>query len=89
LGAYSKRDLSDYLQRDNQSLENAPKAKPVDIKPLYIFSGELCERYVFDTEADISWRGNVTAQKAEWVASSIEIGLELFNYVLMANLGGS
>ena len=64
-----------------RALENAPQARPVDIKPPYIFSMELCEGYVFDTEANISWKGNVAKQKAEWNAPSIEIGLELFNYV--------
>jgi D-aminopeptidase len=45
------------------------------------FSMELCDGYVFDTAAKISWKGTVGDTKAEWESPSVEIGLELFNYV--------
>ena len=45
------------------------------------FSMELCDGYVFDTSASISWKGIIEKNKAEWDAPSVEIGLELFNYV--------
>ncbi|MDR2590880.1 MAG: M55 family metallopeptidase [Oscillospiraceae bacterium] len=48
---------------------------------LHRFSMELCDGYVFDTSANITWKGTIENTKATWEAPSIEIGLELFNYV--------
>ena len=64
-----------------EALEKASQAKNVEIGPPFMFSMELCEGFVFDTDAEISWKGSVSVQKAEWTAPSIEIGLELFNNV--------
>lgn len=55
--------------------------KTVKIKAPYKFSMELCEGFVYNLEPNISWKGTISSSKAEWEAPSIEIGLELFNYV--------
>ena len=64
-----------------EALKRAGEAKCVAIDAPYNFSMELCDGFVFDTEAEISWKGSMEATKAEWTAPSIEIGLELFNNV--------
>ena len=64
-----------------KALLQAQHAKDIDLKPPFVFSMELCDGYTYDTEADISWKGTVMADKSEWTAPSVEIGLELFNYV--------
>ncbi|MDR2569042.1 MAG: M55 family metallopeptidase [Oscillospiraceae bacterium] len=48
---------------------------------LHRFSMQLCDGYFFDTSANITWKGIIENTKATWEAPSIEIGLELFNYV--------
>jgi len=63
------------------ALRRANYAKSVSIKPPYTFSMELCTEFMFDTTAEISWKGSIALQKAQWTAPSIEIGLELFNGV--------
>jgi len=65
-----------------KALCNAKNATDISIgKPPHHFSMELCDGFVFDTDAKISWKGTVGKTKAEWEAPSVEIGLELFNYV--------
>jgi len=70
------------------ALANAKNASTANIDAPYLFSMELCDGYVFDTSANISWKGTVNNNKATWEAPTIEIGLELFNYVrgLLKNL---
>lgn len=65
-----------------KSLQNAENATciPLD-NSSHHFSMELCDGYVFDTAANISWKGTVGKTKAEWEAPSVEMGLELFDYV--------
>ncbi|MCL2405752.1 MAG: hypothetical protein FWC92_09440 [Defluviitaleaceae bacterium] len=63
------------------ALKHACHATPVGIKPPYNFSMELCEGFIFDTSTDISWKGTVGTTQAEWMAPSVEIGLEIFGYV--------
>jgi len=65
-----------------KALRNAENATciPFDGGP-HNFSMELCDGYVFDTTANINWKGAVGKTKAEWEAPSVEIGLELFNCV--------
>ncbi|MCL2574605.1 MAG: M55 family metallopeptidase [Defluviitaleaceae bacterium] len=64
-----------------KALKRAGKVKGVNLAPPYAFSMELCEGYEYDTNAEISWKGIVHEQIAEWTAPSLEIGLELFNDV--------
>jgi D-aminopeptidase len=64
-----------------KALSNANRAKTVSLEPPYLFSMALCDGFVFDTQAEISWKGLVQVDKAEWTAPSLEIGLELFNNV--------
>jgi len=64
-----------------KALNNAKNAKAVEIEPPYNFSMELCDGFVYDTESAISWKGLFFQTRAEWEAPSIEIGLELFNWV--------
>ena len=63
------------------ALKQAGQAKPVTMAAPCCFSMELCDGYAFDTTAEISWKGKVSATKAEWEAPNVEIGLEIFNYV--------
>jgi len=64
-----------------EALKKAGQARGVEIDPPFAFSMESCEGFVFDTNIEISWKGLIATQKAEWTAPSIEIGLELFNDV--------
>jgi len=72
--------IYDGVMKALQNAENATNI-PIDNNKAHIFSMELCDGYIFDTNADISWKGTVNKSKAEWEAPSVEIGLELFNYV--------
>lgn len=64
-----------------KALNAATEAKTVQLDPPYIFSMELCEGFVYDNKTELSWKGTILDNKAEWTAPSIEIGLEIFNYV--------
>jgi len=64
-----------------KALHKAGEARAPRIEPPYKFSMELCEGYFYDMDSTISWRGSVSAKKSEWESPSLEIGLEIFNYV--------
>ncbi|MCL2500402.1 MAG: M55 family metallopeptidase [Defluviitaleaceae bacterium] len=65
-----------------KALRNAENTPDITTgEPPYHFLMELCDGYIFDTSANISWKGTVDKTKAQWEAPSVEIGLELFNYV--------
>lgn len=64
-----------------KALQSANQAKIPKIEPPYVFSMELCEGYAYDTESEISWKGTLSANKADWTAPNIQIGLEIFDYV--------
>jgi len=64
-----------------KALQQADKAKVVKLSPPYNFSMELCDGFVYDTDAEISWKGKITPKNAEWTAPTIEMGLELFHHV--------
>lgn len=49
-------------------------------EPCY-FSMELMEGYYFASPEAFPWKGSFTDTVATWEAPSIEMGLELFNYV--------
>ncbi|MDT8718397.1 M55 family metallopeptidase [Clostridium sp. 19966] len=63
-----------------EALNDYEKMKIVEIEAPYHFSMELMEEYEFQLP-EISWKGEVSGNKATWEAPSVEIGLELFNYV--------
>jgi len=64
------------------ALQNAENATCIPFDDgTHSFSMELCNGYIFDTTTKISWKGIVGKTKAEWEAPSVEMGLELFNYV--------
>ena len=64
-----------------KALGAAHDVKIPEIKPPFNFSMELCDGYVFDTQTDLCWKGTLSERHATWTAPSVEIGLELFNYV--------
>ncbi len=64
-----------------ESLKRADKAEGVKINTPYRFKLELCESYYFEQPELISWKGKFSEQEAVWEAPSVEIGLEIFNYV--------
>jgi hypothetical protein len=65
-----------------KALRNAENATDIPFEDgSHRFSMELCDGYIFDTNINISWKGTINKTKAEWEAPSIEMGLELFNYV--------
>jgi D-aminopeptidase len=65
-----------------KALQNAKNATDIDTGDgPHTFSMELCDGYIFDTTAPLSWKATLTKTKAEWEAPTVEIGLELFNHV--------
>lgn len=64
-----------------QALENISKLKYINISGPYEFSMTLLEGYKYTVPQKISWKGNFKKNKAFWEAPSVEIGLEIFNYV--------
>jgi len=64
-----------------KALEIAGNAKIPKVKSPYDFSMALCDGYIFETHKDLRWKGTISDENANWTAPSIEIGLELFNYV--------
>jgi D-aminopeptidase len=64
-----------------KALKSSSSAKSMIIKHPVTFSTELCEGFVFDTDAEISWKGSIQLTRADWVAPSFEIGYEIFNEV--------
>ena len=64
-----------------KALNQANAIKKITIKAPYLFSIELWNGFVFDTDTKITWAGTVTPKKAEWKAPTIEIGIELVDYV--------
>jgi len=64
-----------------KALQNADKAKHTIINAPYLFSMELYDEYAFDMTQEISWKGVVEKNRAEWTAPSIDIGLETFAYL--------
>jgi D-aminopeptidase len=46
-----------------------------------IFKMELCNNFIFKEPEKISWKGAFTEKEAYWETPSVEMGLELFDYV--------
>lgn len=64
-----------------KALKKANQAKGVEIYPPYRFRLELCEGYCYEEADIISWKGTFGNNEAVWEAPSVEIGLEIFDYV--------
>lgn len=64
-----------------KALEQAKYAQTVHFESPYEFVLELLDGFIFDTEAPLTWKGSMSKMTATWVAPSVEIGLELFNFV--------
>lgn len=64
-----------------EALKSSQKKEEVIIVPPYNFKLEVCENYYFKEPKRISWKGDFYASKAVWEAPSVEIGIEIFNYV--------
>jgi D-aminopeptidase len=61
--------------KDNKNKER------IEIYEPCIFKMELCGNYRFRKPEKISWKGTFSEKEAYWESPSVEIGLELFNYV--------
>lgn len=64
-----------------EALRNRDNMKSVNIPEPYEFSMTLLEGYKYKIPERISWKGNFNENEAIWEAPSVEIGLEIFNYV--------
>lgn len=64
-----------------EALQNADSSKEIVIKPPYTFKLELCKYFYFQEPKQISWKGEFNKKEATWEAPTIEIGLEIFNFV--------
>lgn len=53
----------------------------VKVEPPYKFEMKLLEGFKFDENQPISWKGNIENRYASWEAPSVEIGLEIFDFV--------
>lgn len=64
-----------------EALINSENMKAVNIEEPYEFSMTLTEGFSYNIPDKISWKGSFNKNKATWEAPSVDIGLELFNYV--------
>lgn len=64
-----------------EALRNIDKMKTVKIAESYEFSMTLTEGYIYNIPGRVSWKGTFNKIKAFWEAPSVEIGLEIFNFV--------
>lgn len=64
-----------------EALRNRDNMKSVNVSEPYEFSMTLTEEFSYSTPKRISWKGSFNKNKAFWEAPSVEIGLEIFNYV--------
>ena len=64
-----------------EAIKTIDKKDVISISEPCDFSMELTEGYYFARPKTFSWKGNFTETIAAWESPSIEIGLELFNYV--------
>jgi hypothetical protein len=49
-------------------------------EPCY-FKMEVCDNFIFKEPEKLSWKGTFSEKEAYWEAPSVEMGLELFDYV--------
>lgn len=64
-----------------EALKESSDAEGVTIESPYTFKLELCDGYCYEKLYTFSWKGTFSKKEAIWEAPSVEIGLEIFNYV--------
>lgn len=64
-----------------EALKNSENMAPVNLKEPYEFSMSLTEGFKYNIPVKYSWKGCFNESIAFWEAPSVEIGLEIFNYV--------
>lgn len=64
-----------------EALQNAKDASGVVIDPPYKFKLVVCNGFRFVKPDSFSWKGEFHSKEAYWEAPSMEMGIELFNYV--------
>lgn len=64
-----------------EALQNWESLKAIGSFDECSFSMELLDGFVFEPPQTIPWKGDFCEKKARWEAPSVDIGLELFNYV--------
>lgn len=64
-----------------KALKEAENAEAVMLKEPFTYKLELCKYYYFDKPNEVSWKGNFTQKEAYWESPSVEIGMEIFNFV--------
>lgn len=64
-----------------KALKNRENIEDIQIEGPYNFRMELYKCFYFDAPEVISWKGSFEKNIAYWEAPSVEIGLEIFNYV--------
>lgn len=64
-----------------EALKNADNMRAVNIAGPYEFSMTLVDGYRYTVPERFSWKGCFSENMAFWEAPSVEIGLEIFNYV--------
>jgi D-aminopeptidase len=65
----------------NKAIMDIENKERIEIAEPCIFKMELWDKFVFNGSERISWKGTFFEKEAYWEAPSVEIGLELFNYV--------
>lgn len=64
-----------------KALKDSENMEVINVEGPYEFTLSLTDEFIYKIPENISWKGSFDEQKAVWEAPSIEIGLELFNYV--------
>lgn len=70
--------IKENIMKAIMDIENKEK---IAIDEPCIFRMELWDNFIFKEPERISWKGTFVEKEAYWEAPSVEIGLELFNYV--------
>lgn len=77
----SKETFSIIKEGVLEALKDLDNKKSPNFEPPYKFEMRLTSDYKFDNTKEISWKGTVTEDYANWESPDIEIGFEIFNYV--------
>jgi len=64
-----------------EALRNADNAKSPALQPPFTFSMELCDGYYYESPKHMTWTGVFGKTSARWLAPSVAIGFEIFDYV--------
>lgn len=68
-------------QQVYESVTAISSKKKINIDPPYSFSLNLMPNFKFDDSKEVAWKGSIHKRTAEWTAPSVDIGLEIFQYV--------